>query len=81
MSLKRDAQKFKAGLERVEAFVTGTIDKERTDVIDQISESYHLVDRLLDIHIQAERKLKEEARLMMVDEVEAVLKKYGMTIE
>ena len=80
MSLKRDAQKFRAGLERAEAFVTRTVDRDRTEVIDQLSQSYHLVDRLLDIHIQAERKLTEETRRLLADEIEAVVEKYGLTI-
>ena len=79
-SLKRDAQKFRAGLERAEAFFTRTVDRDRTEVIDQLSQSYHLVDRLLEIHPQAEGKRTQETRLLLADGIEAVVKKYGLTI-
>ncbi|MDB5240103.1 MAG: hypothetical protein JWP57_728 [Spirosoma sp.] len=81
MSLKHQAQKFKAGLTAAEQKVLGYTDQNRTEAIDQLAESYHLVERLMNIHLQAGRKLTEEARLLLSNELEAVAKKYGITVD
>ncbi|QIP16798.1 hypothetical protein G8759_31235 [Spirosoma aureum] len=79
--LKNAAQKFKLQLETAEAHIAGHNYHDREQAMDQMAESYQVMDNLLTIMLQASLKLTPAAMELMNNEMIGVATKWGIKLE
>lgn len=81
MNLKNTASKFKAQLVGVEQLIATNQHEDKNESIDQMADSYLLMDRLLSMCLKANRKLNPQAFEIMNNELEEVARKWGIAID
>lgn len=80
-SFATSAKRFYKQCLIAEAHVTGARLEQSDEAMEQMFESYQLMERILTLVLYAGRKLTPEAALLLNAELEGVASKYGIQFE
>ncbi|GAB3956676.1 hypothetical protein GCM10028805_47280 [Spirosoma harenae] len=81
MALKYSAKKFMAELEKAERIFTHGDIKTNEVMMQQMADSYEVVDTLMSLMLQAGRILTPEAMQLMNEDMLATAAKWGVQVE